>query len=99
VRLRLPLRPPGPASLVLRAYRPSGCQGKSDPSVGKQEHVCAVTAKTIYKRTVAYSLRNLLRKLRRSVKDHKEEVRSRLCSRRRKRTLKRSLQITLKLKI
>jgi hypothetical protein len=56
VRLRLPLRPPGPASLVLKAYRPSKCQGKSDPSVRKQERACAVTAETIYKRTVAYGL-------------------------------------------
>jgi hypothetical protein len=56
VRLRLLLRPPGPASLVLRAYRPSKCQEKSDLSVRKQEHVYAVTAKTIYKKTVAYSL-------------------------------------------
>jgi hypothetical protein len=38
-----------------------------------------MTAETIYKRTVAYSLQNLLRKLRKSVKNHKKEVRLRFC--------------------
>jgi hypothetical protein len=99
VRLRLLLRPPRPASLVLRAYGPSGCQRKSDPSVRKQEHVCAVATKTIYKRTVAYSLQNRLQKLRRSVKDCKEEVRSRFCPQKRKQTLKKCSQMTLKPKI
>jgi hypothetical protein len=99
VQLRLQLRPPGPASLVLRAYRPSRCQRKSDPSVRKRERACAVAAETIYKRTVAYGLRNRLRKLRRSVRDRKKEVRLRLCPQKRKQTLKRCSQITLKPKI
>jgi hypothetical protein len=99
VQLRLQLQPPGPASLVLRAYRLSRCRRKSDLSVRKQERACAVAAETIYKRTVAYSLRNPLRKLRRSVRDRKKEVRLRLRPRRRKRTLKRCSQITLKPKI
>jgi hypothetical protein len=36
-----------------------------------------VTAKTIYKKTVAYSLQNRLQKLKKFVKNRKKEVRSR----------------------
>jgi hypothetical protein len=91
VQLRLQLRPPEPASLILKAYRPSKCQRKSDPSVKKQERACAIAAETIYKRTVAYSLRNRLQKLKRSIKDRKKEVRSRFRPRKKKQTLKKYL--------
>jgi hypothetical protein len=63
----------------------------SDPSIKKQERAYAVATETIYKRTVAYSLRNRLQKLRRFVRDRKKEVRLCLCSQKRKQTLKKCL--------
>jgi hypothetical protein len=48
-----------------------------------------VTAKIIYKRTVAYNLQNLLQKLRRFVKDYKKKVKLCFCLQKKKTDIKK----------
>jgi hypothetical protein len=91
MQLQLQLRLLRPASLVLKAYGLSKCQRKSNPSVKKQKRACTIAAETIYKRTVAYGLRNCLQTLKKFVRNRKKEVRLRLCPQKRKQTLKRCL--------